>query len=79
MRPGDEVQLSGTADPGPVWQRLARANPGGYGFETLENGPTRWRLKIKRTEEVPAYYFAQTRMPASAAVLAREDMSPLSS
>jgi uncharacterized protein (DUF2249 family) len=48
MTPGDEVELSGSTDPGPIWQRLARANPGGYGSETLENGPTRWRLKIRR-------------------------------
>jgi uncharacterized protein (DUF2249 family) len=48
MTPGDEVELSGSADPGPFWQRLARSNPGSYGSETLENGPTRWRLKITR-------------------------------
>jgi uncharacterized protein (DUF2249 family) len=48
MRPGDEIELSGGTDPGPIWQRLARANPGSYGSETLENGPTRWRLKITR-------------------------------
>jgi uncharacterized protein (DUF2249 family) len=46
MRPADEVELSGSTDPGPIWQRLARANPGSYGSETLENGPTRWRLNI---------------------------------
>jgi uncharacterized protein (DUF2249 family) len=48
MRPGDEVELRGGTDPGPIWQRLTRANPGSYGSEALEKGPTRWRLKITR-------------------------------
>jgi uncharacterized protein (DUF2249 family) len=48
MRPGDEVEVSGSTDPGPIWHRLARANAGSYGSEMLENGPTRWRLKITR-------------------------------
>jgi uncharacterized protein (DUF2249 family) len=42
------VELRCSSDPSPLWQRLARADPGGYGLAYLERGPQRWRLQITR-------------------------------
>jgi uncharacterized protein (DUF2249 family) len=46
MKPGETVELRASIDPGPLWQRLCRADPGGYGIALLQNGPTRWRVEI---------------------------------
>jgi uncharacterized protein (DUF2249 family)/hemerythrin-like domain-containing protein len=46
MKPGETVQLRASRDPGPIWQRLCRADPGGYGIGLLQNGPTQWRIEV---------------------------------
>jgi uncharacterized protein (DUF2249 family)/hemerythrin-like domain-containing protein len=46
MKPGETVELRASIDPGPLWQRLCRADPGGYGIALLQNGPTQWRVEI---------------------------------
>jgi uncharacterized protein (DUF2249 family)/hemerythrin-like domain-containing protein len=48
MKPGETLQLRASVDLGPLWQRLSRADPGGYGIALLQNGPTRWRVEITR-------------------------------
>lgn len=46
MKPGETVELRAGIDPGPLWQRLCRADPGGYGIGLLQNGPTQWRVEV---------------------------------
>jgi uncharacterized protein (DUF2249 family) len=46
MKPGETVELRAGIDLGPLWQRLCRAAPGGYGVALLQNGPTHWRVEI---------------------------------
>ncbi|HJQ03557.1 MAG TPA: DUF2249 domain-containing protein [Jatrophihabitans sp.] len=46
LRRGEKVELQASIDPGPLWQRLVRADPGGYGITYLENGPRRWRVQL---------------------------------
>jgi uncharacterized protein (DUF2249 family) len=48
LGPDEQVELRCSSDPSPLWQRLARADPGGYGLAYLERGPQRWRLQITR-------------------------------
>jgi hypothetical protein len=48
LRPGEQVELWADTDPGPVWRRLALADPGGYGFSYLARGPGQWRVQITR-------------------------------
>jgi uncharacterized protein (DUF2249 family) len=48
LEPEVQVELRCSSDPSPLWQRLARADPGGYGLAYLERGPHRWRLEITR-------------------------------
>lgn len=44
----ERVEVSASTELGPVWQRLARADPGGYGVIHLDRGPPLWRLAITR-------------------------------
>jgi uncharacterized protein (DUF2249 family) len=46
MKPGETVELRAGMDLGPMWQRLSRADPGGYGIAVLQNGPTQWRVEV---------------------------------
>ena len=46
MKPGEKLELRAGIDPGPMWQRLARADPGGYGIDLLQNGPRQWRVEV---------------------------------
>jgi uncharacterized protein (DUF2249 family) len=48
LAPDEQVDLRCSSDPSPLWQRLARADPGGYGLTYRERGPRRWRLEITR-------------------------------
>lgn len=48
LGPDEQVELRSSSDPSPLWQRLARADPGGFGLAYLERGPQRWRLQITR-------------------------------
>jgi uncharacterized protein (DUF2249 family) len=48
LGPDEQVELHSSSDPSPLWQRLARADPGGYGLSYLERGPQHWRLQITR-------------------------------
>ena len=47
----EQVEIRSGGDPSPLWQRLVRADPGGYGVEYLERGPGRWRVAITRRPE----------------------------
>ena len=46
MKPGEQVELRGGIDPSAMCQRLCRADPGGYGIDLLQTGPTQWRIEI---------------------------------
>jgi uncharacterized protein (DUF2249 family) len=46
MKPSETVELRAGIDPGPMWQRLCRADPGGYGITLLQDGPTQWRVEV---------------------------------
>ena len=48
MRRGETIELRSGSDPGPLWQRLARTDPGGYGIALLENGPATWCVEVTR-------------------------------
>ena len=48
LEPEAQVELRCSSDPSPLWQRLFRADPGGYGLAYLERGPQLWRLAITR-------------------------------
>ena len=47
----EQIELRCARDPSPLWQRLVATDPGGYGIEYLERGPTRWRVRITRRSE----------------------------
>lgn len=53
LRPGERVELRATVDPGPLWQRVRRSDPGGWGVTYLEQGPPRWRVEIIRRPPEP--------------------------
>lgn len=46
LRRGEEVELSSSSDPFPLWRRLAMTDPAGYGFTYLQQGPAQWRAAI---------------------------------
>jgi uncharacterized protein (DUF2249 family) len=48
MKPGQSLELRAGIDLGPMWQRLSRADPGGYGIALLQNGPAQWRIEVRR-------------------------------
>jgi hypothetical protein len=48
LRHGEQVELWASTDPAPFWRRLAMADPGGYGFSYLAQGPEQWRVQITR-------------------------------
>jgi uncharacterized protein (DUF2249 family) len=49
LGPGEHVELrSSLHDPSPLWQRLARFDPGGYGVVYFESGPHNWRVEVTR-------------------------------
>jgi uncharacterized protein (DUF2249 family) len=48
LRDGEQVELCANIDPAPFWRRLAMADPGGYGFSYLAQGPEQWRVEITR-------------------------------
>ena len=51
LGPAEQVEVRSSGDPGPLWQQLTRADPGGYGVAYLERGPQRWRVEITRHGE----------------------------
>jgi uncharacterized protein (DUF2249 family) len=53
LRPGDQVELRATSDPGPLWRRVRRNDSGGWGITTIEQGPPRWRVGITRRPPEP--------------------------
>ena len=52
LRRGEQVELRANTDPAPVWRRLAMADPGGYGFSYLAQGPEQWRVQVTRRQPV---------------------------
>jgi uncharacterized protein (DUF2249 family) len=48
LGPGERITLQAPTDPGPLWRRLAVADPDGYGFRYLQHGPEQWRVEIVR-------------------------------
>ena len=53
LRPGEQVELRATSDPGPLWRRVRRNDSGGWGITTIEQGPPRWRVGITRRPPEP--------------------------
>lgn len=53
LRPGEQVELHATSDPGPLWRRVRRNDSGGWGITTIEQGPPRWRVGITRRPPEP--------------------------
>jgi uncharacterized protein (DUF2249 family) len=51
LRPGERVELQSSVEPGPLWQRVMRAEPGSYRVIPLERGPQRWRVELMRHGE----------------------------
>jgi uncharacterized protein (DUF2249 family) len=51
LRSGEAVELRASTDPRPIWRRLAMADPGGYGFRYLQQGPPQWRTQIVRRSD----------------------------
>ena len=47
----EQVDIRCGRDPSPLWQRLVATDPGGYGIEYLERGPSRWQVRITRRSE----------------------------
>lgn len=47
----EQVEISSSGDPSPLWHRLVAVDPGGYGIEYLERGPDHWRVEITRWPE----------------------------
>ena len=48
LRPDEHVELQSSVEPGPLWQRVIRAEPGSYRVIPLERGPRRWRVELIR-------------------------------
>jgi uncharacterized protein (DUF2249 family) len=48
LRSGEEVELLSDRDPVRVWRRMDDLLPGWYGFEYLQDGPERWRVRVTR-------------------------------
>lgn len=48
---GGQVDLQASTDPLPIWRRLAAADPHGYGFDYLQQGPPRWRVRVTRRSD----------------------------
>lgn len=48
LRDGEGVVLESSSDLSPIQARLSMADPGGYGYSVLQQGPPRWRLDILR-------------------------------
>ncbi|MCU1656741.1 MAG: protein of unknown function, putative coiled-coil domain [Pseudonocardiales bacterium] len=49
LLPSERIELRSTVnDPSPIWQRLVRVDPGGYGIVYLERGPGAWRVELTR-------------------------------
>lgn len=48
MTPREQVELRASTDPGPIWQRLVKIDPGGYGWAGTQEAPGQWRVEITR-------------------------------
>ena len=48
LRVGEQLELRASSDPYPIWRRLARADPGGYGFTYPQIEPPQWRVQLDR-------------------------------
>lgn len=51
LRPGEQVEMQASVDPGPMWQRVIRTDPGAYRINPLERGPSRWRVELVRNPD----------------------------
>lgn len=59
LRAGERIEVRSTADLGPLWRRLRRAAPGGWGVTQQEQGPAQWRVQVvRRPAEPPLTPFA---------------------
>ena len=48
LAPGESFVLVANHDPQPLWTKLRFAYPGRFGWDYLEAGPDRWRVRIGR-------------------------------
>jgi len=50
MRRGENVELLSGTSLDPVWREISELCPGVYQFTVLQDGPTRWRMRITRRQ-----------------------------
>jgi uncharacterized protein (DUF2249 family) len=50
MRRGEQVELQSGTDLNPVWRAISELSPVGYRFTVVQDGPTRWRMKVTRRQ-----------------------------
>lgn len=48
--PGDSFVLVNNHDPVPLHRQLAQMYPGTFSWNYLENGPTVWRVEVKKED-----------------------------
>jgi len=48
MSRGEQVELRAGASLDPVWREISALSPGGYQFTVLQDGPSRWRMRVSR-------------------------------
>lgn len=48
LRGGEQVEFQSSRDTEAIWRRMNQLEPGGYGFEYLQDGPIQWRLRVTR-------------------------------
>lgn len=51
MRRGEQAELRSGTDLDPVWREVSKLSPDGYRFVVLQDGPTRWRMRVTRRQE----------------------------
>jgi uncharacterized protein (DUF2249 family) len=48
LRPGERLLVTSSSDLESLWNLLAFAHPGDFGWRCLEEGPERWRVEVTR-------------------------------
>lgn len=48
LRDGEQVEFRSCRDIEVIWQRMDQVEPGGYGFDFLQDGPSEWRVRVTR-------------------------------
>jgi uncharacterized protein (DUF2249 family) len=48
LAPGEAFEIVNDHDPVPLYFQFDKTRPGQFGWQYLENGPSRWHVRIKR-------------------------------